>query len=191
MSAQMFRLFLSGIALTLILAGCGSDEPEDVREWMRTNSANLKGKIPDLPQIKPLPAVVYEPGDLASPFVPEKLIGAEQKSLANSTSRMRDQMANNPDAYPLTRVPLENIRMIGTLSIGKNVVGVVATDRDAPRQVKIGDYIGQNHGRISAIHEASDSGDGEIEVIESVLDKGSWVERTNRITQQTTGGSSK
>ena len=187
MSMKLRILFLMG-TVALTLAGCGSDEPEDVREWMRTNSANLKGKIPDLPQIKPLPAVAYDPGDLPSPFVPEKLVGAELKSMSKSLDANRSLRASNPDAYPLARVPLENIRMIGTLTVGKDTVAVVATDRDSPRQIKVGDYIGQNFGRVTAIHPASDSGDGEIELTEMVLDKGGWVERANRITQPLQGG---
>lgn len=183
-----FRVFILIPVIVLGLSGCGSDEPEDVREWMRTNSANLKGKIPDLPQIKPLPAVAYEPGDLASPFVPEKLVGAELKALSKNFDSDHRLKQSNPDAYPLARVPLENIRMIGTLTVGKDTVAVVTSDRDAPRRIKIGDYVGQNFGRVTAIHPASDQGEGEIEITEMVLEKGSWVERANRITQPQQGG---
>ena len=186
---QDIRIAILVGTLALLLSGCGSDEPEDVREWMRTNSANLKGKIPDLPQIKPLPAVAYDPGDLASPFVPEKLVGAEMKALSKSLDANKDMKASNPDAYPLARVALENIRMIGTLTVGKDTVAIVTSDRDSPRQIKVGDYVGQNFGRVTAIHPASDNNDGDIEIVEKVLDKGGWVERANRITQPLQGGS--
>lgn len=166
------------LASLLVLAGCGGDEPEDVRQWMAEQTKDMKGKVPDLPQIKPLPPIVYEPGDAVQPFAGEKLFAGESPAGPNARPGMS---MVNADAYPLARVPLESIRLIGTMTIGKQVVAVVQSERDSPRKIRVGDYLGQNNGRVVAI-KANKEDDGEVVIKEKVLDKGVWVEREARIT---------
>lgn len=173
------------IAVALLLAGCGEGEPEDVKQWMQESAAGLKGRVPELPQIKPLPEVVYEPGQLVSPFSFEKLFAEEARlskaSLGNGPKPV------NPDAHPLTKAALENIRMVGTLSIKGEIHALLVSDRDTPRKVKVGDFIGQNFGRVVAIHQQTERSDGETVVKEMILEKGVWVERDNRIVQPVQG----
>lgn len=171
--------------LALSLTGCGDGEPQDIKEWMQQSSAGLKGHVPELPQIKPLPEVVYEPGQLVSPFSFEKLF-AEDVKLAKASMGSGPKPIN-PDAYPLSRVPLENIRMVGTLRVKADVIALLSADRDAPRKVRVGDYIGQNFGRVAAIHPQTERSEGEVVVKEMVLEKGVWVERDNRIAQPVQG----
>lgn len=167
-------------ALLPFLGGCGSGEPDDVREWMAEQTKDMKGKVPELPQIKSLPPIVYEPGDAVQPFANEKLFADEAK--AAQEGRNGGPRMVNADAYPLARVPVESIRLVGTMIIGKETVAVVQSDRDVPRKVRVGDYIGQNNGRIIAIKMAKQQDDGEIVIKEKVLDKGVWVDRETRIT---------
>ncbi|HEX5393157.1 MAG TPA: pilus assembly protein PilP [Rhodocyclaceae bacterium] len=167
------------LASLFVLAGCGSDEPQDVREWMAEQTKDLKAQIPDLPQIKSLPPIVYEPGDAVQPFAGDKLFAEEAKAAQEGRNGGPKQV--NADAYPLARVPLESIRLLGTMIVGKETIAIVQSDRDASRKVRIGDYIGQNNGRIVAIKMATQD-DGEIVIKEKVLDKGVWVERETRIT---------
>lgn len=181
------RLKASLLLPLLLLAGCGSDEPEDVRQWMAESAKNMHGKVPDLPQIQPLPVINYEPGEAAQPFAADKLFAEDAK--AAKEGRNGGPKSVNNDAYPLTRVPLESIRLIGTMVIdkvvGKSVVkekvAIVQADRDASRPVRVGDYIGQNNGRVTAIKLSTTQEDGEILVKETVFEKGVWVERENRI----------
>jgi len=170
-----FALCMAGI---VVLAGCGTGEPQDVRVWMEENAKGLRGKVPDLPEIKPLPVIAYEPGELAAPFSVDKLLAAA----ASGPAKGGGPKPVNPDAYPLTRVPLESLRLIGTLNVGGKTVAIVAAERDSPLKINVGDYLGQNNGRVVAIHPASGANDGEVVVKEQVLDKGVWVERENRVT---------
>lgn len=167
------------LASLLALAGCGSGEPEDVRQWMEEQTKNLKGQVPDLPQIKTLPPIVYEPGDAVQPFAGDKLFAEEVKAAQEGRNGGPRQV--NADAYPLARVPLESVRLLGTMIVGKETIAIVQSDRDASRKVRVGDYIGQNNGRVIAIKMAKQD-DGEIVIKEKVLDKGVWVERETRIT---------
>lgn len=175
----------SFLLFNILLAGCEGEEPEDVRAWMTESAKDLKGRVPVLPEIKALPAISYEPGDVIPPFAIEKLF-ADEVRLAQ-LGRLGGAKQINLDAYPLARVPLETIRLLGTIVIGNQVIAVVSTGGDAPRRAKVGDYIGQNNGRILSIRPTTNKNDAEVLIRETVQEKGSWVEREARITSSGQG----
>ncbi|RTL56883.1 MAG: hypothetical protein EKK46_03780 [Rhodocyclaceae bacterium] len=171
--------------ISLLLASCGGGEPEDVRLWMTESTKDMRGKVPPLPEIKAMPVITYEPGELIPPFNTEKLFAEEAKSA--QIARNGGPKPLNPDAYPMTRVPLEAIRLVGTMLIGKEVTAIMTIDREAPRRVRVGDYVGQNFGRVTSIKLASDLNDGEVTVKETVLEKGVWVEKESRVAMPSQG----
>lgn len=177
--------FLS-ILLSLALSGCGGDDHGDVRAWMQESSKDLRGHVPDLPQIKPLDVKPYEPGDLISPFSAEKVVsgglaGNSQMPHAGGPSPV------NPDAYPLTKVPLEAIRFIGTIIVDKEPRALVQVEREPVRQVRTGDYLGQNHGRVLKIEAATNDSAGRVLLKEKLVDKGVWIERDTIFPAQDKG----
>ena len=66
------------VLLSMLLLACSNTEHEDLRQWMSETSKGIKGKIPELPQVKPYEAVPYDVGNLLDPFKPGK-IGPDQK----------------------------------------------------------------------------------------------------------------
>lgn len=172
------------IVLTAFLSACGTGEPEDIRAWMKESTKSLKARIPELPKINPLPVPVYVPGEALSPFSIGKL---SSDSAMGGGGKPGPSVAVNPDAHPLVRVPIETIRLLGTLRVGKDLVAVVASDRNAVYRVRVGDYLGQGYGRITAIHPATEDKDAEVLVKESVMEKGMWIERDNRVAAPSQG----
>ena len=72
---------------------------------------------------------------------------------------------------PLEAFPLEQLKMVGTLSQGKDTYALVRADKTLYR-VKKGNYMGQNFGLIT------DVTDSEIKLKEIVQDSaGDWAER--------------
>ena len=72
---------------------------------------------------------------------------------------------------PLEAFPLEQLKMVGTLTQGPDTYALVRADKTLYR-VKKGNYIGQNFGLIT------DVTDGEIKLKEIVQDSaGDWAER--------------
>lgn len=179
MSSLCLRTYGVLVVLT-VLAGCGGSEEQDIKEWMKEESRGLKGRVPELPEIKPPPVFAYDPGDLESPFAPSKVF-AEEKRLAGNKVISGGPRNVNVDAYPMAKYPLESIRMVGTLKIGKEWRAVVTAEREPVRQVRVGDYMGQNHGRITAIEPASGDSSGAIHLKEIVFEKGVWIERESRL----------
>lgn len=171
---------------SLLLAGCSNDDHGDVRAWMLEASKDLHGHVPDLPQIKPLDVKPYEPGDLISPFSQEKVISG---GIASSTQLLRagGPAPLNPDIYPLTKVPLETIRFVGTIIVDKDIRALVQVEREPVRQVRIGEYMGQNHGRVQRIEPARGDSPGQVLLKEKLFDKGVWVERDTLFPAQGKG----
>ena len=171
---------------SLLLTGCGGDDHGDVRAWMQEASKDLRGHIPDLPQIKPLDVRPYEPGDLISPFSAEKVVSGGI-AVTSQASRTGGPPPVNPDAYPLTKVPLETIRFIGIIIVDKEIRALVQMEREPVRQARVGEFMGQNHGRIQQIEPASSDSPGKILLKEKLLDKGIWIERDTIFPAQDKG----
>jgi type IV pilus assembly protein PilP len=174
------------VVASLLLAACADSEHSDVRAWMQEAAKDLRGHIPELPQIKPLEVKPYEPGDLISPFAVDKVVSGGLGAGA-PVARAGGPPPINPDAYPLTKVPLETIRFIGTIIVDKEVRALVQTEREPIRQVRLGDYLGQNNGRVVKIEPSGDESMGQIVLREKLLDKGAWIERETMFPGQDKG----
>ncbi|NWE37761.1 pilus assembly protein PilP, partial [Pseudomonas gingeri] len=94
-------------------------------------------------------------------------------------SRQRVRPAGRPAAGPdlarprgmLEGLAVEQIEMVGTLSLGSQTFALLRGASSIHR-LAIGDYLGPDHGRITAIHDA------HIELAELFPDgQGAWLER--------------
>ena len=155
-------LFLACLGLT----ACGGEEHQDVRQWMKESTKDFKGKVPPLPPIKQFPPVAYEAAELVEPYNASKI---EPERKAGSGGGIRPDLDRRRE--PLEAYPLESLKMVGTLIKGKMVHALIQADKNL-HQAKIGNYMGQNDGRIVAVNES------EIELIEIISDGiGGYVER--------------
>ncbi len=161
--------------LAIGLVGCGSSDGfTDLQAFMDEVRSRPKGSIEPMPK-----EVVYEPftyaaAALRSPFQPPVKI--------ELSTREKGSKDIQPDE---TRVKqflegfnIESFVMVGTLS---NEAGTYALLRggNGVHRVRIGDYLGGNHGRVTAITTAG------IEVIEIVSDgDGGWLERPRTLALQ-------
>lgn len=158
---------------SLLLSACSSDEHQDVKEWMKDASKDIKGRVLPLPEIKPFPIVSYDAADLLNPFSPSK-IEPEKKvegggGIKPNFNRFRE---------PLEAYPLESLKMVGLLKQGKMKNAIIRADNKA-YLVKIGNYLGQNFGMVVDIT------DSETQLKELVQDSsGDWVERTSALQLQ-------
>ena len=158
----MKRLLLP-VALAM-LGGCSS-EIDDLKQFVRESDKSLPRKIEPLPAVKPFEPFAYEGFDLPDPFKPRKLSAPKEGAgggIAPDLNRRKE---------PLEAFPLEQLKMVGTLSQGKDTYALVRADKTLYR-VKKGNYMGQNFGLIT------DVTDSEIKLKEIVQDSaGDWAER--------------
>lgn len=159
----MKRLLLP-IAAVAVLAGCSS-EIDELKSFVRDSDKGLPRRIDPLPAVKPFEPFAYEGFDLPDPFKPRKLAAPKEGAgggLAPDLNRRKE---------PLEAFPLEQLKMVGTLSQGKDTYAIVRADKTLYR-VKKGNYMGQNFGLITDVTE------GDIKLKEIVQDSaGDWAER--------------
>lgn len=168
----------AGIVLAaLLLAACSGGEQEELRQWMKQETKDLRGKIPPLPEVKPYEPVPYDAAGLVDPFRSSKMM-AERK--AGGGGGVQPDL--NRPKEPLESYPLESIKYVGSLTKSRQSHGIVQVD-GALHQVRAGNYMGQNFGVITKISEM------EINLRELVQDSaGDWVERNSTLHLQAKEG---
>ena len=159
---------IAGFIVLLLLAGCGGEEYQDLRQWVKESGNGLKGRVEPLPQVKPYEAITYNAFDLSDPFKPRKI----EPTKGNG--------ANQPDLNrrkeALEAYPLESLKMVGTLQQGKLLFELIKTPDNNLYRVKIGNYMGQSFGIITDVSES------EITIRELLQDTaGDWTERTSKL----------
>ncbi|MGE5616844.1 MAG: pilus assembly protein PilP [Bacillota bacterium] len=151
-------------AALLLLGGCSS-EIDDLKQFVRESDKAVPRRIDPLPAVKPFEPFSYEGFDLPDPFKPRKLSPPKEGAgggVAPDLNRRKE---------PLEAFPLEQLKMVGTLSQNKETYALVRADKTLYR-VKKGNYMGQNFGLITDVSET------EIKLKEIVQDSaGDWAER--------------
>lgn len=156
------------LTVCVLVGGCDDNADfADLQRYMDEVRAKPKGAIEPLPAFQPYEAFTYNAAGLRSPFQPPEKI--------ELAGRQRGSKDIHPDE---TRVKqflegfsIDDFTMVGTLAGAAGTYGLLQGAGGIHR-VKVGDYLGQNHGRIVSIT------DGYIEVYEIVPDgDGGWLER--------------
>ncbi len=157
------------VTAALLLSACG-DQQEDLRNWMAEASKDLKPNLRPLPPIQQIVPVSYEGAGLVDPFRAAKLEPDKKSGMAPDANRRRE---------PLEAYPLESLKMVGVLMRRGQAHAIVAADKTL-HQVRVGNYLGQNYGHITAISET------EITLKELVEDiaGGEWTERISTLQLQ-------
>jgi type IV pilus assembly protein PilP len=158
----------------LLLAGCDSGRGE-LQAWMDETRRQTPVVVEKVDEPKKFQPFRYQAAGEVDPFSLGKLkvagTAAARASggLAPDTSRRRE---------PLEAFPLDNLRMVGNLRQGSAHVALLQAEA-ALYQVRVGNYLGQNFGRVMRIS------DSEVAVREIVQDAaGDWVERETALQLQ-------
>jgi type IV pilus assembly protein PilP len=138
-------------------------------------SRNLKGKVPPLPQVKTYEPVAYDAENLLDPFKSSRVIPERPSSGGGGveppdSTRVRE---------PLEAYPLESLKYVGVITRREaESIAIIRVD-SALYQVRPGNYLGQNFGKVTDINES------EVVLKELVQDAmGTWVERVSSLMLQ-------
>lgn len=166
---------IAAVLAALVLGACGSDEHQDLKQWMKDATKDMKGRVKPLPEMKPFPIVSYDAAEMTDPFNPVK-IGPDKKVEAGGGGGIKPDF--NRFREPLEAYPLESLKMVGLIQKEKMLNAIIKADK-AVHLVKIGNYLGQNFGMITDITES------EVHLRELVQDSaGDWVERPGTLQLQ-------
>jgi type IV pilus assembly protein PilP len=168
---MMLKYLIPLVACALVSA-CSSEKHSDLREFVKNADSMPRGRIPPLPEVKPYTPVEYAAFDLTDPFKPRKIEppkGAAAGGVQPDVNRRRE---------PLEAYPLEALKMVGVLK-QRGYFALVKTPDNNLFQVKSGNYLGQNFGRITEISDTT------IKLKEIVQDSsGTWEEKDQSLLLQ-------
>lgn len=170
------------ITVTLaVLSGCG-DDPDDLHQWLERQKADATLSV------KPVkPPSVFQPemfvgAQGTSPFSDEKLVRALRTDVAGAAVSRALLSEQQRPREELEAYPLDAFTMVGMLEKGGRRVALVKVG-GVLHQVRVGQYMGQNYGRVVSISET------QIVLREIVQDaSGEWVERTETLQLMEGGG---
>ncbi|MDA8445536.1 pilus assembly protein PilP [Paracidovorax valerianellae] len=167
------------LALCAVLAGCGSSGEDELRQWMTELRANTKPRITPLTEPKQFQPQNYNAEGATDPFNSVKLTQAlrrDSTQLAANATLIAPEMARRKE--PLEAYPLDTMAMVGSLNKTGNPTALLKVD-NLLYQVRVGNYLGQNYGRITQITETA------IQLREVVQDAtGDWIERQTTLDLQ-------
>ena len=168
----MSMRLLAAMALLLLLAACGAEEHEELQQWMKDQRSQIKPQVQPIPEPKKYTPQPYTQEAAVDPFNPQKLAQAlKRESTQSSASAALITPELNRRKEPLEAYPLDSMAMVGSLVKQGQPVALVKVD-NLLYQVRPGNYLGQNYGRITKV------GETEIELRELVQDAtGEWIER--------------
>ena len=167
---------LSGLLLLLaLLAGCDGDQQE-LQGWMEQQRRTVKPSIEPLAAPKKFDPVPYGNAQSVDPFSTQKLSVAIKQENKQPNSVFAAELNRRKD--PLESYPLDSMSMVGSLAVSTRPVALLRVD-NLLYQVKVGDYLGQNYGKIIRITET------EVALREIVQDAaGEWIERNSTLQLQ-------
>jgi type IV pilus assembly protein PilP len=145
----------------LSLAGCSSGD-DDVQNFISETNKEPGGRVEPLPEVKPQQTFTYADMDRRSPFMPTSP-NASNPNLRPDAHRNREFLEN---------YALDTMKMVGSIQMGGQLFGLVQTKDGIVHRVVVGNYIGQNDGKITGVTPS------KIDVREIVPDGlGGYIER--------------
>lgn len=169
------RLALVAVAASALLAGCGAEQ-EELTQWMEQQRREAKPNVTPLTPPKKFTPQAYTALNGVEPFSAQKLTVALKQEARQPNSLLAAEI--NRRKEPLEAYPLDSMRMVGSVARAGHPYALLRVD-NLLYQVKAGDYIGQNYGKITKISET------ELSLREIVQDAaGEWIERASALQLQ-------
>jgi type IV pilus assembly protein PilP len=177
--SSAMRAIFTVLVVSMLVAACGGGSTADLRSYVADVKTRSGTPIEDLPPIEPYVVYTYpcedasqcndpfEPFYLEPPGQPESGGQVTGNGISPDFDRNREELEN---------YPLDGLRMMGTLEKDEEFWAIVRDPDSIIHRVQIGNYLGQNNGKITSISE------DKVEVLEIVPDgRGGWDERDAEI----------
>jgi type IV pilus assembly protein PilP len=136
--------WLAAAWLAAALAGCGGDL-SDLQRYVAQVKARKNSRIEPIPQIKPYQPFAYDPGNRRDPFEPTAPSSAAAPGVRPDLKRNKE---------PLEDYPLDALKFVGVIDYNHVTYAMIKAPDGIIHRVTVGNYLGQNFGRITKITEA-------------------------------------
>jgi type IV pilus assembly protein PilP len=169
------RLLAAAALAALALVGCSGDQQE-LTQWMDQQKREVKPNVQPLSPPKKFNPQAYVALGGVEPFSNQKLTVALKQEARQPNSLLSAEL--NRRKEPLEAYPLDSMSMVGSVTKAGRPYALLRVD-NLLYQVKQGDYLGQNYGKITKISET------DVSLREIVQDAaGEWIERTSALQLQ-------
>lgn len=172
----MLKLKLSlMVAITMLLSACATNQSEftDLQEKLDEIRKNPPGKIDPLPEFRVYEVYKYSASLLRSPFQPP--IAVDQVDFTPQGKKVEPDFTRIKEL--LEDQSIESLSMVGTIRKPNEPSYALLRDSGARvHRVRIGNFVGKNHGRIIAVEDV------KLDIVELIPDgQDGWVERPRSI----------
>ena len=168
-SYKLFFHIKNSLCLALLTA-CVSNDFSDLNAYILNSKTEYKGSIESLPENNIIEPFILNPVGLRDPFKPIDKTPQNELAVFSTTGGIQPDITRRKE--DLEAFPLEELKMVGTLTMKSILWGLVKAADGTIHRVQIGNYMGKNFGHI--IHISI----GKIELMEIVPDKpGAWKEQ--------------
>ena len=165
--------YIGCAALALTVGGCGGADLADL-ERLVDEAAESPVAVAPLPTAPGESAFAYEAMTERSPFEPFADVAGGGVSQGPDPARVRQ---------PQELFPLGQLEMVGTLAGRGKTLALIRDPSGITHPLAVGDYLGRDHGRITAIR-----GSG-IDILELVEDgRGGWTARARALDLNVSSG---
>lgn len=173
------RIWPALVVATVALAACDSSGHEELQAWMAEQKQQTRPRVTPIPEPKKFTPQDYTEESATDPFSAQKLAQAlKRESTQTSSSAALIAPELNRRKEPLESFPLDAMTMVGSLVKQGQPVALVRVD-NLLYQVRPGNYLGQNYGRITKVTES------EVVLRELAQDAaGEWIERNATLNLQ-------
>ncbi len=172
------RILVTMMAV-VTLSACGGADNEDLQTWMADQRKSIVPKIVPITEPKVFKPQAYEQVAAVDPFDKEKLAQALKRDggqLVANSALVAPELARRKQA--LEAYPLDAMAMVGSMVRAGKPVALIRVN-NLLYQVRPGEYLGQNYGRVMKIDET------EVALREIVQDAvGEWIERSAALQLQ-------
>ena len=146
----MIKLKYTIACLCLLNISACSRDIADLQTYIAQTKSSHVGSVKPIPQFKPYESFSYSAGELRDPFVAEEDL--------NNDDRTKTSLLN-PDTtrprQPLEVFPLDALSMVGILEQNEQQWGLIKDPKNTVHRIQVGNYMGQNEGRIVEINESA------------------------------------
>ena len=172
-------LLLLSVLASLALQACDSRDDNELQAWMNEQRAQTKPGVKGIDQPKKFTPQSYGKELAMDPFNSQKLtqaFKAESKQATPNTNLINPELTRRKEA--LESFPLDSMTMVGSVAKAQQPIAIIKVD-NLLYQVRVGNYIGQNYGRVTLVNET------QVSLREIVQDgAGEWTERSATLQLQ-------
>ena len=170
---------LLGLAIYSQLVGCTGANQDELKQWMVDERNLTRPKVSPIPAPKQFKPEAYLSSAEVEPFSNQKLTQALKRDSSQVTANVglvAPELLRRKE--PLEAFPVDAMALVGSIVKAGQPVALVRVD-SLLYQVKLGNYLGQNYGRVTKITET------EVVLREIIQDAvGEWIERVSTLQLQ-------